>query len=47
MIARRVAKSGDGTHFLSHDEAHKNSIYGYGDKDMDPADHQDLEKMKN
>lgn len=47
MIARRVLKSGDGTHFLSHEEAHKNSIYGYGDKDIDPADQADLEKMTN
>jgi stearoyl-CoA desaturase (Delta-9 desaturase) len=47
MIARRVAKSGDGTHFLSHEEAHKNSIYGYGDPDIDEADRRDLDKMKN
>lgn len=47
MIARRVAKSGDGSHYLSHDEAHKNSIYGYGDKAIDPADRKDLERMRN
>lgn len=47
MIHRRVAKSGDGTHYLSHEEAHKNSIYGYGDKDIDPADQECLEKMKD
>lgn len=47
MIARRVAKSGDGTHFLSHEEAHKNSIYGYGDPDIDPEDQEDLDKMKD
>lgn len=47
MIARRVAKSGDGSHFLSHEEAHKNSIYGYGDKDIDQLDQQDLDKQKN
>jgi stearoyl-CoA desaturase (Delta-9 desaturase) len=34
MIARRVLKSGDGSHFLSHEEAHKNGVYGYGDKDI-------------
>lgn len=45
MIARRVLKSGDGSHYLSHDEAHKNSIYGYGDKDMDPDDQKDLDKI--
>jgi len=45
MIARRVAKSGDGSHYLSHDEAHKNSIYGYGDKDIDQADQEELDRM--
>lgn len=45
MIARRVLKTGDGSHYLSHDEAHKNSIYGYGDKDMDPDDQKDLDKI--
>ncbi|CRK98772.1 CLUMA_CG012124, isoform A [Clunio marinus] len=47
MISRRVMKSGDGTHFLSHEEAHKNAIYGYGDKDIDPDDQEDLDNMKN
>jgi len=47
MIARRVMKSGDGSHFLSHEEAHKNSIYGYGDKDIDPADQEDLDRVRD
>lgn len=49
MIARRVAKSGDGTHtqlYLSHDHAlHSNPVYGYGDKDIDPADQKELDAM--
>lgn len=47
MIARRVEKSGDGTHFLSHEEAHKTSLWGYGDRDLDKADMKILEKMNN
>lgn len=46
MIARRIAKSGDGTHFLSHDHAlHSNPIYGYGDGDIDAADQKELDAM--
>lgn len=45
MIARRVLKSGDGTHFLSHEEAHKNGVYGYGDKDIDPDDQKILDQQ--
>lgn len=46
MIARRVARSGDGTHWLSHESAlHNNPIYGYGDKDIDPADQKELDAM--
>lgn len=47
MIARRVLKSGDGSHFLSHEEAHKNGIYGYGDKDIDPEDKAILDQQKD
>jgi stearoyl-CoA desaturase (delta-9 desaturase) len=46
MIARRALKTGDGSHYLSHDEAHKNSVYGFGDKDMDEADRKELEAMQ-
>ncbi|CAH1727843.1 unnamed protein product [Chironomus riparius] len=47
MIARKVAKSGDGTHYLSHEAAHKTSLWGYGDKDIDDEDKKDLGTMKN
>ena len=46
MIARRIIKSGDGSHYLSHDEAHKTSIWGYGDSDITQDDQRELEKMK-
>lgn len=45
MIKRRAMRTGDGSYFLSHEEAHKNSIYGYGDKDIDEQDRLELEKM--
>lgn len=45
MIKRRVLRTGDGTHFLAHEEAHKTSIYGYGDKDIEPEDQAELENM--
>jgi len=47
MINRRVLKSGDGTHFLSHDEAHKSSVWGYGDETIEQADQEELDKMKD
>jgi len=47
MIARKVAKSGDGTHYLSHETAHKTSLWGYGDKDIDDEDKKELGTMKN
>lgn len=45
MVKRRVLRTGDGTHFLAHEEAHKTSIYGYGDKDIEPEDQAELEQM--
>ena len=45
MIARRVDKSGDGSHYLSHDEAHKTSIWGYGDNDIAHDDQKELDKQ--
>ena len=45
MIARRVLKSGDGTHYLSHDQAHKNALWGFGDKDISEEDLKELKKM--
>lgn len=47
MINRRVLKTGDGTHFLSHNEAHKTSVWGYGDENLDHADQEELEKMND
>lgn len=47
MIAKRAQKTGDGSHFLSHDEAHKNSIWGFGDKDIDIDEQIILDQMNN
>jgi stearoyl-CoA desaturase (delta-9 desaturase) len=45
MIARKAEKSGDGSHFLSHDEAHKDSLWGYGDKDLAEEDEEALKRL--
>lgn len=42
MVARRVAKTGDGTH--SH---HEDCVWGYGDKDICKEDLQELDKMQS
>lgn len=47
MIKRRVLKSGDGSHYLSHDEAHKTAVWGYGDRDIDLDDQKELDSMRN
>jgi stearoyl-CoA desaturase (Delta-9 desaturase) len=47
MIANRAQKSGDGSHFFSHEEAHKTSIWGYGDVDINNDEQKLLEKMSN
>lgn len=47
MIMKRALKTGDGSHFLSHEEAHKTSIWGYGDKDIDNEEQNILEQMNN
>lgn len=47
MIAKRVQKTGDGTHYLSHEEAHKTSIWGFGDKDIDTEEQKVLEQMSD
>lgn len=41
MVARRVKKSGDGTHPLQHSDC----VWGYGDSDICQADLQELEQM--
>lgn len=47
MVARRVAKCGDGTHYLHDDLAHQDQVWGYGDKDIPKEDAIELEKMNN
>lgn len=47
MIESRAAKTGDGSFFLSHEEAHKTSIWGLGDKDIDSEEQIILAKMNN
>lgn len=46
MIERRAKKCGDGSHFLDHEHAHKDAIWGYGDKDIPLEDLQDLNAMR-
>lgn len=49
MVARRVTKSGDGTHPLHQQQnehhQHENCVWGYGDPDIDQADLKELEQM--
>lgn len=47
MIARRVAKCGDGTHYLDAEDSHKNPVWGVGDKDIAKEDLDDLAEMHN
>lgn len=42
MVARRVEKSGDGTHPLQQNGC----VWGYGDSDICQADLQELEQMR-
>lgn len=45
MIRRRAEKSGDGSHFLDSEEAHKNAVWGMGDNDISKEDLKELNKM--
>jgi stearoyl-CoA desaturase (Delta-9 desaturase) len=47
MIEKRVQKTGDGTHYFSHEVAHQTSIWGYGDKDIELSEQKLLEQMSN
>ncbi|KAH8334712.1 hypothetical protein KR074_008062 [Drosophila pseudoananassae] len=47
MVIRRAAKCGDGTRFLDDDYAHKDQVWGFGDKDIPREDLQELAKMQN
>lgn len=44
MIRRRAQKYGDGS-WMDHENAHKDPIWGYGDKDIPIEDLQDLNKI--
>lgn len=46
MIARRVAKCGDGSHYLDDKEVHANPVWGVGDKDICEDDWRELEQMR-
>lgn len=45
MIKRRALKCGDGTRFLSDEYAHKDQVWGYGDKDLPQEDLQELKQQ--
>lgn len=42
IIERRAAKYGDGTRFLTDDYAHKDAVWGFGDKDIAGDDLEDI-----
>ncbi|XP_039969009.1 acyl-CoA desaturase [Bactrocera tryoni] len=46
MVKRRAAKCGDGTRFLTDEFAHKDQVWGYGDRDIPKEDAIELAKMK-
>ncbi|XP_016938630.4 stearoyl-CoA desaturase 5 [Drosophila suzukii] len=47
MVLRRARKCGDGTRFLDDDFAHKDPVWGFGDKDIPREDIVELAKMQN
>ncbi|SPP89933.1 acyl-CoA desaturase [Drosophila guanche] len=47
MVKRRAAKCGDGTRFLDDEFAHKDQVWGFGDKDLPREDFAELAKMQN
>jgi len=47
MVLRRAKKCGDGTRFLDDDHAHKDPVWGFGDKDIPREDIVELAKMQN
>lgn len=46
MIARRAARCGDGSYTMSHDDAHKDAVWGYGDPDIPKEDEEELQRMR-
>lgn len=47
IIARRAAKYGDGTRFLTDEYAHKDPVWGYGDEDISHDDLEDIERIQS
>lgn len=45
MIARRALRTGDGSHWISHDEGKINGIWGNGDTAMSSEDQKELESL--
>jgi hypothetical protein len=46
LIAKKVSKFGDGSHYLSHEAAHATSLWGFGDEDLEKEDANILSKLK-
>ena len=46
MIARRVARTGDGSHVLSKSYLKESKLWGYGDPDMHPNDKEDIKNIE-
>lgn len=48
MISKKAHRSGDGSHssIFTHEYAHKTSLWGYGDSDLDMNDKKVLETLK-
>lgn len=42
MIERRMKRTGDGSSWLSYEESHKHSVWGYGDEGMNETDKREL-----
>jgi stearoyl-CoA desaturase (Delta-9 desaturase) len=47
LIAKRAARCGDGSKIFSHENAHKDAVWGFGDKDIPVEELEELESMKN
>lgn len=47
MIARRAARSGDGSYMIDHHNTDVTPVWGYGDKDIPQEDLTELENMED
>ncbi|XP_058059024.1 acyl-CoA Delta-9 desaturase isoform X2 [Anopheles bellator] len=47
VIARRAAKCGDGTRFLTDEYAHQDAVWGYGDQDISKEDVDAIVRSQN